>query len=276
MESISNLIPKPSKKTEDRICQTCGANFTANIYILKDHELDIDRLCPECNKRKKDQEALAIANEALIKVSKERREHWKMIYGIGGFYHDKTFDNFDSKLQPDAYQAVKSYNDKSMVLLSPNIYGVGKTHLVAALANYLIATRPPAVLDPSLRVHTLPCPAYFTVETSLLARIRDTFNSEQFPGKETEEKVYRFINSFPLFILDDVGKVRPRDISFLQSVYFRILDQRYTERKQIILTTNLDYAGLANHIGGACIDRLAGMAGKDNFIVLKGQSCRQS
>ena len=275
MSEFHRLFDPPKKRTEDRPCQSCGANYTATIYILKDRELDANRLCPDCNKIKQDQEALAAAKLELDKAAGERREYWKKIYGVSGFYIEKTFENFNSKLQPAAYQAVKNFNGKSLVLLSPDIYGVGKTHLAAALANHLISTRPAAVLDTTLRVRTYTCPVYFTVETLLLARIRDTFNADQLPGKETEERVYRFLNTFPVLIIDDVGKVRPRDLSFLQSVYFRIIDQRYTEKKQIVLTSNLDAAGLGNHIGGACIDRLADMAGASGFIMLKGQSYRQ-
>lgn len=278
MDSLMSLFADPPKKRfEKRVCSNCGAEFDAVIYILKDRELDANRLCKACEKAKQDQEALAAANEELTKVSNEKRAYWKKIYGVSGQFQDKTFDNFNSKLQPIAYQAVKNLNGKSLVLFSPEIYGVGKTHLVAALANHLINTKAPAVLDSTLRVRTGTCPVHFITESLLLARIRDTFNEreDRGPVKETEETVYRFINSFPLLIIDDTGKVRPRDLSFLQSVYFRIIDQRYTEKKQLIITTNLDAAGLTNHIGGACMDRLYEMAGQSGFVYLKGQSYRQ-
>lgn len=275
MNSLMSYFNDPPKKRfEKRPCANCGAEFEAKIYILKDRELDADRLCKTCAKAKADQEALTAANEELKLSVQAQRERWKKAYGVSGVFLEKTFDNFDSKIQPGAYQAVKSFNGNSLVLLSPEIYGVGKTHLVSALANYLVTSAPPAALDSALRIRTFPCPVYFTVEASLLARIRDTFNN-QGPTAETEEKVYRSLASYPLLIIDDVGKIKPQDMSFTQSVYFRIIDLRYTEHKQIIITTNLDAAGLGNHIGGACLDRLFEMAGAKGFITLKGQSYRR-
>lgn len=277
MESITNLLANPPKKrTEKRICVNCNTQFDAVIYVLKDRELDVNTLCAKCEKDKKAQEEREAYQAKLDEKRTDEREHWIKVYGLTGSLKEKTFENFNAKLQPAAFKALKEYNGKSLVLLSPEIYGVGKTHLVAALANYLVQTTEPAAFDPgSYHIRTKVCPVHFTVETSLLARIRDTFNRGFDQAGETEEMVYRLINSFPLLIIDDVGKVKPRDLSFLQSVYFRIIDERVVSRKQIILTTNLDGAGLGNHIGGACLDRLYEMAGPSGFITLKGKSYRQ-
>ena len=275
MELVRLMADPPKKRTEQRTCINCEASFNAVIYILRDREVDNDRLCPECEKEKRNQEELAAYQERLEEIRTERRAKWFDTCGMSGTLKTKTFDNFQSKLQPQAFSTVKSYKDRSLILLSPELYGVGKTHLAAALANHLIATRDPAIFEiNSLKIRTLPCPVYFTEETLLLARIRDTYNN-QGPGAETEETVYRLLSMYPLLIIDDVGKIKPRDMSFTQSVYFRIINQRYNDGKQIVITTNLDGAGLNNHIGGACADRLFEMAGANGFIFLTGKSYRQ-
>jgi len=118
------------------------------------------------------------------------------------------------------------------------------------------------------------CPVHLTTEQKLLNRIRQTYNQRDEEG-ETEEDVFSALERFHLLIIDDVGKVRPRDYSFLQGVYFRIIDDRYTEEDNIILTTNLDLAELETHIGGASSDRLREMAGKQGFIKMTGKSERR-
>ena len=77
-----------------------------------------------------------------------------------------------------------------------------------------------------------------------------------------------------VLILDDVGKTKPRDISFLQGVYFRIIDERYAGNKPIVLTTNLSLADLEAHIGGSCADRLNEMCGTENIVQMRGKTYR--
>jgi DNA replication protein DnaC len=164
---------------------------------------------------------------------------------------------------------------RSMVLLSPDIYGVGKTHLAAALVNYIIDTIEPAYFrHGTYNIIKRRQPVFFTSETTLLDRIRATFNS--FRDQETEADVFKkMIECHDVLVIDDVGKYRPRDYNFLQSVYFRIIDGRYMGEVPVLLTTNLNFHELENHIGGACADRLREMCG-DNFIVMKGQSYRHA
>ena len=107
-----------------------------------------------------------------------------------------------------------------------------------------------------------------------MARIRATFNREG-QGGETDEDIYRTLLRYDLLVVDDVGKVRPRDYSFLQGVFFRIIDDRYTSRKPVIVTTNLSLPELETHIGGAASDRLREMCGAKGLIKMTGQSFRR-
>ncbi|MBU2060155.1 MAG: hypothetical protein KKB38_20790 [Gammaproteobacteria bacterium] len=196
-----------------------------------------------------------------------------------------TFGNFESARQPKAFAAVKGYLTKarSIILASPRVYGVGKTHLVSALINELIDTKQAVYMRSDGEFSHYSCPAYFTTETELLARIRNTYNHEEGEEHETEAHVFRFLSQFPLLVIDDVGKVRPRDLSFLQGVYFRIIDDRYSQgygsddyELNVILTTNLTLDALDAHIGGASADRLREMCGKENIITMTGKSYRGS
>ncbi len=244
--------------------------------------LDGLTLCRKCIEK---QEHQKYKNEMIAKLPGlqiEGRTNWKVACNLPVLFSKKTFANFERGLQPKAYDLIKNYkreSGQSIVLLSSNLYGVGKTHLVAALVNDLIEKIEPAVFYPddcSIRYRL--CPAYFTAENNLLARVRDTFNSGLVLGDEdyeNEEMIYHELGNTPLLLIDDVGKVHPRDYSFLQGVYFRIIDSRYTNQKPIILTTNLSFTELENHIGGACADRLVEMAGREGFIIMAGKSYRQ-
>jgi len=184
-------------------------------------------------------------------------------------FQNKTFENFQSELQPKAFQAVKN-NKGSLLLLSPGIYGVGKTHLVCALANYLVESTPVAVIT-DYGITKTQCPVYYTNETHLLTRIRGTYNGSD----ETEEGIYEFLLTPALLIIDDIGKTRPRDLSYMQSVYYRIIDDRYTAQRRLIVTTNLQMSELEEHLGGASADRLVEMCGKAGFIKMTGRSYRK-
>jgi DNA replication protein DnaC len=192
---------------------------------------------------------------------------------------DKTLDNFERKYQERAFDVISRYdwskeNAKSIVLLSPEWYGAGKTHLVCGLVHRIINTAESAYINSEGFIKRRRCPVYFTTETDLLLRIRSTYNRQPGDDGEREEGIYNKLNRYQLLIIDDVGKVKPRDYAFLQQVYYRIIDSRYVNEQPIILTTNLRANDLEAHIGGSCADRLREMAGS-NFVVMKGESYRK-
>jgi len=258
----------------NRTCSKCGKPFEAKIFRVGEREASLDT-CPLCREKEREAENIELAEQELSEAIKEQRLSWHLKSGIELKYQSKTFDNFERSRQPKAFDAVKKYKSGSMVLLSPSGpegYGIGKTHLVCALANHLIETAAPASYrNGSYYVVIHPCPVHFTREASLLSRIRQTFNQDG----ETDEAIYSQLSKVPLLIIDDVGKVRPKDLSFTQSVYFRVIDDHYNNEKPIILTTNLLLDELEAHIGGACADRLREMAGVKGFVKMKGQSFRR-
>jgi DNA replication protein DnaC len=221
----------------------------------------------------------------LPRQTNEQRGLWREDATIP--LQGKTFANFNRSLQTKAYDAVKNLHwqwddalekkPQSLVLLSPDLYGVGKTHLVCALAESIIET------DEAARIHDRDgivsitrfrdTPVRVFQENTLLRRIRATYNTG---ATETEEQVLRLLGEkTSLLIIDDVGKVKPRDPSFLQGIFFSIVDQRYTDEIPLVITTNLSLTELEEHIGGASADRLREMCGKSGFIVMTGTSYRR-
>lgn len=226
-------------------------------------------------------------NQNLPTVIQNTRQGWREQSGIASKFYDKTFKNFDSKKQSMAYKLVISHDwlrkenqsANSIMLYSPDSYGVGKTHLLCAMANQVIDAWESAVITTQNypQIHKINCPVYYITETDLISRIRATFNRvEVTASSETEESIYAKISRVAVLILDDIGKVKPRDLNFVQSVYYRIIDDRYTKEKPMALATNLDLNQLEEHIGGACADRIREMCGKNNMIKLVGESYRKN
>ncbi|MBU2249799.1 MAG: ATP-binding protein [Gammaproteobacteria bacterium] len=281
------LISKPKYREVESECEDCGAKFPDKIYQRPDgSEIQPYRLCPVCRKKAQDAEELAAMEEELEERGPAVRARWPRQYGVEGKFTEKTFDNFEAGLQIKAYEAMANWNGRSYVLLSPpvndkEVYGVGKTHLACALANKLISETPPAYIDTTAHVvRTRPCPVYFVKEAHLLSQLRATYNNNN--GKaddgtpDTDERILARLGNYELLIIDDVGKVRPRDYNFLQTVYFRIIDDRYAAERPVLLTTNLSLSELERHIGGASADRLVEMVGKSGFITMRGVSYRKN
>lgn len=260
-----------------KIC-SCGETFEDSVYHKPDGKIIESQACFTCRQKERDEQQRKDLELRLNKAQTEMAELWLKSSNIPEKYHYSTFDNFDQKLQPRAYQIVKAFDwqsgsGDSLVLLSPGIYGIGKTHLVCALLNETIKTDSRKAYIENGSIHRYRCPFYYTTENELLRRIRETFNHKD--DAETEEDIYKLFSPLLLLIIDDVGKVRPKDQTFTQGVYFNIIDQRYSNSQATILTTNLDYADLEVHIGGACADRLREMCGKDGFVKMTGKSYRQ-
>jgi DNA replication protein DnaC len=266
--------------TEKALCATCGSDCEQRVTTYPGGTVSRWPKTPICNACS-EAAARKAREERLAKELSEAREfqdfEWSDQSGIEkmGVFLGKTLAEFERGRQPRAYDAVAAWNGKSLILASPGAYGVGKTHLVCALTAQLLTGESAKIVGD--RVRKFPCPVFVTNEARLIGRVRQTFNrhNDDEENAETEETIYRSLLQPDLLIIDDVGKVRPRDLSFLQGVYYRIIDDRYIEEKAVILTTNLSLEELEQHIGGACSDRLREMCGKDRIIVMAGQSYRR-
>lgn len=243
-------------------------------YIRRDgSEIAAPVLCDSCLLKDADRVREQEHQRELAEKSTLRRNEWRaaLKIEIGAEFEHKTFESFNPKLQHRAYKAIHAWNGNSIILLSPGVYGVGKTHLVCALARRMTETFDAAVSVQGY-VTSLPRPVMFTTEQLLLERIRATFHEEPL---EYTEQVYQELENIRLLIVDDVAKQsKPRDGSFVESVWYRIIDSRYRYRRPLILTGNLTPDELEQHVGGAAADRLADMCGRNGIIVMSGESQR--
>ena len=272
-------------RDEKRLC-SCGAEFTAKIAAFDGTDMYTAEQCPKCREETLRLERIAEAQVRLAEASADRAKKWATECNCPPQLLAKTFDSFDKKRQPAAHKLMSSWDwrvSKGVVLLSDG-YGVGKTHLCAALAGKILRTEPTARLMRDFYVQEFRCPVYFTTEPQVLDRIRGTFSGKSDADREwnprgssgpvTDGDIYRELSRVKVLVIDDVGKVRPRDPGFLQGVYYRIIDGRYTAGLPVVMTTNLSLAELEAHIGGASADRLREMCGR-NFVKMSGESYRR-
>ena len=149
--------------------------------------------------------------------------------------HDQTFATFDETVQQEAYDLARAFAASPQgTLWLAGDYGVGKTHLLAAIAN---ARRERGEA------------ALFASAVTLFAAIQDRIGHKQ----DYHDLLKRAIAT-PLFILDDVDKPKPSD--FREEVYYQVIDGRTRVGRPIALSCNCSPVALARWIGGAARSRL--------------------
>ncbi len=271
-----------TKMTVKAVCADCRQEFDAKVLTFLGVK-KVAKCCPECSHKNivafYEGEKTRTENEQA-----EMRRNWLYASGIPAHYHARTFDAFDRAAQPKAYDACLEYAKefpqdspgkyRSLVLTSPKAWGVGKTHLVCAIAHYVIDHRP----TDSWRM----CPVKVTTESELFARIQATFNRKPFeqegPPAETESGIINLLCRVPLLVLDDVGKVERNDPRFVQRTLFAIINGRYNNDLPMVVTANLTDTQLREYLGGvdnqASLDRLLEMC-DGKVIQMSGKTWRR-
>jgi len=145
-----------------------------------------------------------------------------------GLHRDQTFDSFDlrqGELPPEEATSLQEAYDKACAfardpqdwLLFTGIYGCGKTHLAAAIANYRVAEGYPAL---------------FVVVPDLLDHLRATFNPK---STVSFDKRFEEVRRTPLLILDDLGTESATP--WAREKLYQIFDYRYNARLPTVITT---------------------------------------
>ena len=118
-------------------------------------------------------------------------------------------------------------------LLMQGPYGVGKTHLAAAIANFAV---------------DLGVPTLFITVPDLLDTLRFTYNSDDVSFEERFEEIRRV----HLLILDDFGTQNATP--WAQEKLFQILNFRYINRLPLVVTTNLALEDIEGRIRSRLVD----------------------
>lgn len=149
----------------------------------------------------------------------------------------KLFRDFQGEEQKEALEAVKAFAQTlkgTLVLYGP--FGVGKTHLLAALCNYL-------------NTHGENNTPRFVTSPNLFASISHHMSKNW----DYADLIYNAATC-SLLILDDVDKAKWSE--FREETYFAIIDQRVNQGLPTALSTNR-LTELETFVGGAVASRLS-------------------
>lgn len=214
--------------------------------------------CPLCKAESNASKEQSKRNAEAIKKQRDYEESM-MIAGIPPRYRTKSFENFlieteNQKTVHDAMYQVKTEilnkkNYDGLVILSGG-FGTGKTHLANAVANSLIGTK--TVL--------------FTDINSMIRMVRDTWRKD---SDRTTKEIYQTLASIDLLIIDEFGvNSGTEDENF---ILFNVLNDRYSNKKPVMLITNLDLKSAAALMGARTFDRFKECG---RLISFKGESFR--
>jgi DNA replication protein len=90
----------------------------------------------------------------------------------------------------------------------------------------------------------------FVVAPELIRRFQATFSEE---ASESKEDVHRELTLAPLLVLDDYGTEKATD--FANAEMFRLVNDRHSNGRPTIVTTNLDVMSLDPRIKSRLTDR---------------------
>lgn len=174
-------------------------------------------------------------------------EKLRQVGNLGAFA-DKTFGNYTIDLNShtaverdslaQAVDAAKNFAYASQQpngwLLLEGSYGVGKTHLAAAVGNERLQ-RGDAVL--------------FITAPDLLDHLRSTYG----PNSEVSyDEMFERVRNAPILVLDDLGVENPSQ--WAQEKLYQLFNHRYSLRLPTIITTNVDVDNLDPRIRSRLLD----------------------
>jgi DNA replication protein DnaC len=267
----------PDKPVKECVCRNCGNLFQGEVAFRplggRPREWWPTE-CPGCEAEDEKQR-----QEYLVQARREERVHWRQQSGMPEGLIDRTFENFETGWQDKALKTCRKYAEKlkldetrnyrSLILYSPSP-GVGKTHLMIAIANCIIDRwegEPGQIIKP----------IGFESGPGLVRRIRATYHLRHEDNKgETEMDIYNELRGVRLLMLDDAGKEKPSD--FTRELYWYLVNERVSCGLPVVMTCRLPLEGkdsLTELMGVDTVDRLYGMTG-GHIEVLEGPSYRKS
>ena len=202
--------------------------------------------CPVCADIERDKRDEIAAKELSAKIAKDKIERLLGSSLIPTRFQGKTFANYRAESQKQkaalamcteyAHNFRDHYDAGRCLLLLGNV-GTGKTHLAAAIAEYLITEKGAA--------------AVYRTLYSLMQYIKGSYDKH---AEYTEAKAYENLITPHLLIIDEIGATKTTE--FEQAALFNIINGRYEEQLPTVIISNLMPNELAGSLGERCVDRL--------------------
>jgi DNA replication protein DnaC len=177
----------------------------------------------------------------------QRRSDLRRLSSLDPFI-DKTFETFEPRWMAgveEAFRAAREFaaEPRGWLVLRGG-YGVGKTHLAAAIANFRLAAG---------------SPVFFSIVPDLLDHLRAAFA----PTSEiTYDAMFDRIREVELLVLDDLGA--ENGTAWASEKLFQLINYRYNFRMPTVITTN---NRLLSHMDDRISSRLSDLSLVRNIMI---------
>lgn len=213
------------------------------------------KVCDQCNKN-------------IVKAYEEQKLQDKMKA------LDKFMETFHAIVDqmiilagvPDEFQnaSISDLAESTQKVLSPHksyfikgSVGVGKSHMAVALMRSHLATIKPEYDEQRKGYYLHDCellqPIFIEVP-ELLLEIRDSYKDK---GTMSEKEIVDYYTMTPFLVLDDLGVEKASDFSTL--MLYLIINRRCTQKKQTIITSNLNLEEIKERLSDRISSRIKGM-----------------
>jgi DNA replication protein DnaC len=179
--------------------------------------------------------------EDAIERKRKQMERLRKKCNMGERFSKRTFETWDHTQHEEAFRKAFDYaagfqsvTDGNGLIFTGDL-GTGKTHLAAAIGNFLMENQ--------------SVPVYFASYIDILNAIKDSF--------DTGERTRDMITNVDLLIIDDLGKEQATEWS--RETLFTIINHRYEHDLPMVITTNYSAGQLQKRIGAATVSRIAEM-----------------
>ena len=209
---------------------TADATGAASVHRQRGERRDDANVCPHCHGAGYVRLDVPVGDpsfgQAIACVCKERLMEDRRMSDLRRMssldaFRDKTFATFDSALPSmrEALEVAQRYaEDPHGWLVLSGGYGVGKTHLAAAIAHERLASGQSV---------------FFSIVPDLLDHLRAAFA----PSSEMHyDELFDKVREAGLLVLDDLGAENAT--AWATEKLFQIINYRYNYRMPTVITTN--------------------------------------
>jgi DNA replication protein DnaC len=212
---------------QEKLFQIFNYRYNAQLPTVVTSNHSLDEIDPRIRSRLEDR---ALSKFLRIEAPDYRQrdvDQSQSVLSSLELMKDMTFESFslrENELPPEERANLKHAFDTCRQyaafpqgwLVLTGVYGCGKTHLAAAIANACVATGEPAL---------------FVVVPDLLDHLRATFN----PSSQVRfDKRFEEVRTAPLLVLDDLGTESASP--WAQEKLYQLFNYRYNARLPTVIT----------------------------------------
>ena len=272
MEEIREILRRSfaqSTRNSQNLPKTCTVCGETRLKAIEYQglQLTVPVVC-RCEKARMQKELIEAENTRRMLRFKELQR----LSLMGKRYENVTFESSDTGFSPSfdlAFGRCRKYceNYRTVLQKGHGIYlfgdkGTGKTHLTACIANELLKNCVPVLLTNLFEISKA---------------VKETFTKG---SESTEHAMFRRLSRVDFLFLDDIGTeifAKSSGDTWLQTVLFDIINERYNQGKPTVFSSNYSLNDLVNLRGilEKTVDRIAEMT-SGAVMKIEGKSRRNS